>query len=132
MKRQLKWRSSSAVLVAVWLVLPLLGAVHGLTEAHRYCAKHHAFEDVGPGHVDARRAHDAVSKEHQEPQTGHTACAFSQFVHREALTAHSVAPGAVTIDHPIAVVHVRPHDGRCIRLLAVAPKTSPPGHFLLV
>lgn len=41
-------RACAAIVVALWLLFPLLGVVHAGAHAHRLCARHLTVEEAGP------------------------------------------------------------------------------------
>lgn len=112
-------------------LLPLLAAIHGALEEHRYCSEHDAIEDVaeaGPESPAAPRDADATSFE--APRTAgsdHAVCPFAgETIRAEgpsiAPPRCAPAPRADTAPPIAADPMVEPH----VPLLSAAPKQSPP------
>ena len=121
------------MIAALWVLAPVLGAVHGLEHTHRYCPEHHAFEEssaresgagpADPGHAGA--SHDG-SVATGAAERGHQECAFARLLCRDGWHA-SERTGSVIGDlqHRDAPA-LESADVRSIPLLAWAPKSSPP------
>lgn len=135
MPARLKLRSAfTAALATFWLVLPLLAGAHA-SHAHRYCAEHRTIEEGGAAGVrDGVASNDAPvgpaveAPDDLESEIGaHDECLVLAAQARPA--AISPSPGFAA-ERPACP----PHAQRCtglpapqISLLAVAPKSSPPG-----
>jgi len=115
----------AAILATLWVLAPLLGATHGLTHSHRYCAEHGAFEESSPDHREPIAGQSSATT--GAARGGHEECAFSQLFCRDAWVGTPENTGSVigVFQHrgtpALESIEVRP-----IPLLASAPKSSPP------
>ena len=123
------------ILLAVWIVVPILSAVHAAAESHRYCAQHQAVEEAH-GHatqaadLPAEEASDDTKTRRGEPPShseDHAACAFGHVAVEDSTSANGFDDAAKVpptsepgefLASQIAVASFRLH--------RLAPKTSPP------
>lgn len=122
---------SATTLVALWIVMPMLAAVHLAVEEHAYCVEHGALEDVadtdGP-HVDFEDDDSARARPGgQEPASPHEACAFEDCAIRDVEIVELVQMAAIVpVVHGPMVLLASSHVGNPVPLLLTAPKISPP------
>jgi hypothetical protein len=112
-------------------LLPLVAAVHGALEEHRYCSEHDAIEDVAEAGFESPAApRDAESTSVEAPSTAtsdHAVCPFAGETVRADGPALAPPPCAAAprtdTAPPIAADRlVAPP----VPLLSAAPKQSPP------
>lgn len=109
----------AAMLVALFVGLPVATIAHADDHAHRFCSEHGSFEDIG----DASRA--PPTSEHG--QLAHDACALSPTCLTKEAAAHErVAPEVA--ERLSSIAPVSPHEVPLPQRhpLLVAPKASPP------
>jgi hypothetical protein len=118
-------RVPAAVLAAMWLLSPLVSAVHGALAEHRYCARHGSFEEVGASSRAERWADDGPARVTVAFAGEHHACAFGDVIPcgaaRLAPPSGQAPPCAGATPPVIASIDLSP-----IPILAFAPKSSPP------
>jgi len=130
----------AASLASLWVLGLCASVLHAATDQHRYCAQHHAFEDIGPASASASapasvgapagRASDD-GRDHIERHPGeradqHDSCPFAspgvQAAAGRVYARVAAAPVLPAVARaPIVVAHDAP-----IPLLHLAPKSSPP------
>ena len=120
-------RCTAAMLTALWLLLPVLPALHA-THAHSFCAEHGTFEEGADG---SATRDDEATWEGREGVLSSAAAAHHRcsvfpvpLLHPVASrfdVVHAAALAAPPALRP-AVVDVRPQQS----VLARAPKASPP------
>lgn len=122
-----RWRATAWGLALLWALVPALAAIHGAVENHVYCAEHGAFEHGDRAHTAERPEHSVTDP--RAPGTGdaHELCSFSDSLLRTAVTpvdaTCAVSAAAPAVARHIAIADPAPPS---IRILAVAPKGSPP------
>jgi hypothetical protein len=118
-------RISAAILASLWIVVPVVAAVHAVVDEHTWCAEHAAFEEGG--RAGAAAASDTRGIAASDGPAGcHRDCALGDFVagdtpsdepERGVAIAAAGAPAAPPADATGAPP---------IALLRLAPKSSPP------
>lgn len=132
---RLKLRAAfTAALAAFWLVLPLLAGAHA-SHAHRYCAEHRTIEEGGAVGVRAAEAADptqegpAVEPADDLGSEGgaHEECLVLAAQARSATVSESPGFAAERLPCSLYAQLSAGLPPQQIALLAVAPKSSPPG-----
>jgi hypothetical protein len=115
----------AGALALLLLLAPVLGIVHGLGEAHGYCAEHQAFEERGGGTARAAEQVGVSAPPGAARDDHHEACAFAPATAAPAPLAEQPlalrapaprAPGLPALEAPPLPVAI----------LRLAPKSSPP------
>jgi hypothetical protein len=142
----ISWRtlfsSALSVYLVAWLGLAPLAQVSHLLFAdhgHRFCPEHHRIEDTPRGsaldqvavhavRLDHATDGSALSSRHDEPLSGHAACAFlNQSNTRHPLLHAEADPGVALPGPALKTLTWQPHARPAPRsALSCAPKTSPP------
>ncbi len=126
-------RTCAAALAVLWLALPLVELLHAGEHAHRFCAQHHAFEEVEAPEAPSLAAREVErgAAEALESVAGageaHEQCPLAWAEPRRAWRpASESTPRAGEAREP-RPFHRAVWPGAAVPLLALAPKASPPG-----
>ncbi len=122
----------SLLVVAVWVVQPLLAIAHAREHVHRYCPTHRAFEEasVNKGTARSNWVRDTKALEKQPPASvgplRHEECAFVAVGTTEKLPGPEVQPvvqACLEVSRPATAP---PWSRSSLSVLDTAPKASPP------
>ncbi|MFY1825017.1 hypothetical protein ACN47A_03825 [Myxococcus fulvus] len=125
-------RACAATLAVLWLALPLVGALHADEHAHRYCAEHRAFEELGDEALLASAVRQGPGTEveltdGEEGGDSHARCALAWAQARPVAFLPSGLLLTVSPSRQLLMLEESVGHGSGVPLLALAPKGSPPG-----
>ncbi|WP_239469848.1 hypothetical protein [Archangium violaceum] len=121
------------LVVAVWIVQPLIAIAHAREHVHRYCPTHRAFEEASANGGTARATwiRNAKALEKQPPAAFgpllHEECAFVSVSAREELPGPPEVQPVVQACLEVSLPATAPPRPLCaLSVLDTAPKASPP------
>jgi hypothetical protein len=134
-KSRLHVRICAGFLAVLGVLTPVATALHGAFESHAYCTEHGAFEEGASGQSDLASHNPGQSTESAPASvhvllTGddsHDDCPFAQACFRDALASRDTAePTAIPAIPQASLFACLEAPAAANRVLALAPKTSPP------
>ncbi|NMO20341.1 hypothetical protein HPC49_23140 [Pyxidicoccus fallax] len=128
-------RIGAALLVAVWLLVPLLALVHG-SHAHRYCPEHGTFEEVASSGDEGGAFRESTVVAPGAPRLADAGAATVADGHEDCpllgAQQRQVIPGPIAVLLPEGLAPAELRGSRTpvvepqVALLTIAPKGSPP------
>lgn len=124
---------TATLLVALWIVQPLLAIVHAQEHVHRYCPTHRAFEEssASAGSALSAQVRDASAVEKLPPASPmgalrHEECTFASVSTRAELPGPEVQPVIQVCLETSRPATAPPRALGSLSILDIAPKASPP------
>jgi hypothetical protein len=129
---------AATLVLAVWILAPVLAVIHVALEDHIYCAEHQRLEEGSDAHsavgdsamtqADAKGSQtQSFQPRSEESAASHEGCAFGEDFTREGLRLeHRISAEPALMASDSEAIRLTGNASSGIPLLLSAPKNSPP------